>query len=228
MSCDRHVTSIDGHAYGADLDPAAARHLEACASCRERLDAGRRAIRGLDDELQNLLAVDPSQGFARGVRARVEAGQGPSRFLPSRLLPWSVAGAMAASIAMAVAYFPQPSTPFPPVVPLPVERPIAGVTAARPPVDVAAPETPTPTSRMRRPPGLPRVEVIVPPERLDAVSRFLALSRTGAVDGASLIEARADISPPRDLQLRPLTIEELSVREVEMSAGPAPGGSGRQ
>ena len=80
MSCERFGTAIAAHAAGADLDPAAARHLSGCAACRGLLDRQAQMLAELDAELGRSLSISASPDFAaRVARAAVDAGAAPAR-----------------------------------------------------------------------------------------------------------------------------------------------------
>ena len=71
MSCDRHTIAIVDHACGAEIAAEAAAHLETCAACRRLFDEQQRRLQDLDQELEVMLTIDPSERFVPGVMARV-------------------------------------------------------------------------------------------------------------------------------------------------------------
>ena len=72
MSCDRYTDAIVDHACGAELAAEAAGHLRGCAACRRMFEEQRRALQGLDDDLQEVLAIEPSAWFEAQTLAGLE------------------------------------------------------------------------------------------------------------------------------------------------------------
>ncbi len=72
MSCDRYTDAIVDHACGAELAAEAAGHLRGCAACRRMFEEQRRVLQGLDDDLQEVLAIEPSAWFEAQTLAGLE------------------------------------------------------------------------------------------------------------------------------------------------------------
>jgi hypothetical protein len=227
MSCERYADAIIDHACGAEISPGLAAHLAACEACRARLDTQRRLIEGLNEEIRLAVNVDASDTFARGVHARLEDASRRSL----RMLWWSLAGATAA-ILMAVSLRPAPpETQIDTRVPsttLTERAPMPPPPSPKPPPQ--APPTP-PVHRVLvnpRPATIPTVEVIVPADRADAVARFLALVRAGAVNSPATVERTETEPAPSDLVVSPLSIEPIAVADVEFPQVAPAGGRGPQ
>jgi hypothetical protein len=231
MSCDRYATAITDHACGADLAPEAAAHLRACAACAARLTSQRRAIDGLDGELQQLLAVEPSAHFVPRVQAQIAAApaqHGWSTFL------WSGLAAAAAVAIVAVSLTMREPRKAGPVESRPEAPAQAQTTAANPTESVAAsrdataagpgPSEIAPRRRTRPAPARavdvppqPEPEVLVPAGQLRAVERYMALMRSGRLD-TSRLEAKASVDPiPAELVLGALEIDPMTVRDIDAS-----------
>jgi len=102
MSCERFRAAITAHAAGAEIDGAAARHLDACAACRQRFATQQQFLAELDGELQRSLSVSASPEFAARVTRATQGG-----VTRAARRPWvptaAWAGlAMAAAIVLAV------------------------------------------------------------------------------------------------------------------------------
>jgi hypothetical protein len=228
MSCERYADAIIDHACGAEISPGLAAHLAGCEACKARLDAQRRLIEGLEEEISLAVSVDASDTFARGVHARLEEASRRSL----RMLWWSLAGATAA-ILIAVSL-----RPAPPEIQIDTRVPSTTLTERAPMIvppapseaPLKAPPTP-PVHRVLvnpRPATIPTVEVIVPADRADAVARFLALVRAGAVNSPAPVEPTETEPAPSDLVVSPLSIEPIAVADVEFPQVAPAGGRGPQ
>jgi hypothetical protein len=168
MSCERYEESLTDVALGAAADAALATHLASCARCRARLEDERRLAGLVDATLAAALEVDPSSGFADGVRARI-AGR-PRRHAASR---WVWAGSALAAAAALILWLAstRPPAPAPEIAggaPSPaVAIPEAVPTQAAPPPAGAPPRTMagdivktavSPRRATTRPPVVPDVE----------------------------------------------------------------------
>ena len=226
MSCERYAQAIVDHACGAPLAGDVERHLATCEKCRALLEAQLGLIQGLDAELHQALAVQVSDGFARAVRVRAQEASRRS----TRARWWSLA-AVPAAVAIALLLRPSPpaSTNDTPAIP---SRPIVQAAAPQTPVQDISParEGRTPgRSRSNRARSLPPVDVLVPPNRDQALSRFLTLVRNGRLDASTLAaSAEGEPAPPDDLVLVPLTIDPIPMPDVEISRDPLSAGRGPQ
>ena len=93
MSCDRYTDAIVDHACGADLADDAAAHLRGCPACRRTLEEQRQVLQGLDSDLQEALAIEPSAWFEAQTLAGLE--RTPIR---RRRAFWWIAVAAAAAV----------------------------------------------------------------------------------------------------------------------------------
>jgi hypothetical protein len=231
MSCDRYATAIADHACGADLAPDVAAHLTACPACAAGLVQQRRAIAGLDDELQQMLAIAPSPFFVQRVQAQVRETSSPRRV---RGLWWGGVAA-AAVIVLAVLFLTverqppaaiqvqaPPTAKTPP--PTPAAPPIDGPRIAD--VKKVLPTKPLVTEKPRvvSEPLIAKAvepEVQVAPGQRQAVARYMALVRSGRLDTSSL-EAKVDEdSTPKELVLGALEIAPITVTELDGTTSPA-------
>jgi hypothetical protein len=228
MSCERYAEAIVDHACGADIDAAAAAHLRSCDACAALFDRQQRLLHAMDRDLQRALEIEPSPGFAPAVRARVEQSAA------GRSTLWWGALAAAAVLLIVVAIASRQS-PDAPIVSR-VEPPASPTAPDPPPLrdTSAGPEQPPATGDVRQPlrfqqrrasrtrtpePPVVPVEVLVPPDRSQALDRYLALVRRGAFDATNL-EPRVGIAAAGDLTVTPLSVQELSVPDVETGIGP--------
>ena len=222
MSCDRYATAIADHACGADLAPDAAAHLRTCAACAARLASHRRAIDGLDGELQQLLAVEPSAHFVPRVQAHLSAVPAPRGW---STLAWS---GLAAAAAAGIIVWTLPSTGpvHTPAAPAPTA--VSRASAPEIPRQEDTPRPPPVSSRARRTRSAPvnaqpskEPEIIVPEDQQRAVARFVALVRTGRLDTSSLAtQTDSEIAPPAELGVSPLAVSPIAIPSVEFGAHP--------
>jgi hypothetical protein len=235
MSCERFVDAIVDHALGAGIAAEAAAHLDGCGACRARFDEQARAIGGVERELWNALEVTPSPGFTRGVHARIETSRPRQSMM--RPIPWGAVAA-AAAIAMAVTvYRPTPErgiesakvTREAPV--RPPNSPVADAStapAAQTPMPGRAPRPSLPAPSVTRRDARSEPEVIVPAQQnARAIARLLALVRSGALDADTMPPDRS-ASAAQDLVVPPLTVEPISLPEVEIVPTPVRGGRNSQ
>lgn len=228
MSCERYAEAIVDHACGADIDTDAAVHLRACGECTALFDEQRHLLQEMDRDLERALDVDPSVGFARAVRTRVEESAA------SRKAIWWGALAAAAAILIVVSVVSRqsddrriasrmeepaspvvstPATSLPPS-PAPVQRPASAARRQTPrsqPRQATATRAPDPPART--------AAVLVPADQSRALGRYMALIRQGAFDAANL-EPRIGTTAPADLEVTPLAVRELAVPDVESGTGP--------
>jgi hypothetical protein len=233
MSCQRYASEITDHACGAEIAPDAAEHLRVCASCRALFDEQRRVLGDMDRELQLALAVEPSERFASGVRARVE--RAPA--VGGAALWWRALAA-AAVVIVAIAIGSMTRGGRPAVV---REEPLPLGAASAPPVAESAPplvasgaprddssRTDSPrrverTSRRQPTPAAAAAElqVVVDPKQTSAIARYLSLVRSGTLDTSHLAKPlESGAEPPPDLVVAPLRVQAISVADVEIATGP--------
>jgi hypothetical protein len=232
MSCQRYATAIADHACGADLAPDVAAHLTACPACAALLVQQRRAMAGLDNELQQMLAVEPSPFFVQRVQAQVRDTASPRRV---RGWWWAVA-AVAAMVVVGLLLIvdrqrPAPiqvqtqTTPAPSVVPAPSVKDPRNAdprsddqrsTALTPPPTMRAPVNARHRILPHRPSTkAPELAVQVRPGQIQAVARYMALMRSGRLDTSNL-EAKAEEDPtPAELVLDALEVRPITVKELD-------------
>jgi hypothetical protein len=201
-------------------------------------------LEGLDDELQQALAVVPSATFVRRVQSHIEESPGRS----ARGLWWTAwsAGAVAAAILLIIGTSalrktegvrPPPSGTAPAQATVATSAPTGPVvppeaagqqTAWSPERPVAHPARRV-LARERQDEALPTAEVLVPPDQQRAVAHLLRLVRNGTFDGSRLPVSRgAESVTPAELVVLPLTIEPIDVPNVEIPTSPVPAGRNSQ
>ena len=237
MSCERFSDAIIDHACGAPIEPHAEAHLRDCQICRQTFDEHRRLLDDADTVLRSELAVAASPDFAARVSAQTrEPGASAQRWtLPA---PWWVGAAAAAAIAIGV-YVSAPVEGPPPMtssrVAAPsVHLPVEIATHEATPSAVDAPVPQTPSTRPQREPTTRTVTrgerslatrlppVMVPPNQRQAIARLKELLRSGALD-------EVGVPPPAqsaDLFVEPLSIPEITVRDLPSVGEPGSPGSG--
>jgi hypothetical protein len=221
MSCERYRRAITEHSYGAALPEPAADHLASCEKCGALRDESRALLQSFEDDLQRALAVDASPGFERGVRLRVQDASSRS----TRVWWWSLAGVpVAVSIVLLLSLWPSVPTSSSSMPALPA-APIARAPALNVPalgLDLSRVQGQPAATRSARRRSLPPVDVMVPPDHAQALSRFMTLVRDGNLDTSTLPAAStSEPSPPDDLVLAPLTIDPIPVPDMEIPLGPA-------
>jgi hypothetical protein len=227
MSCERYADALIDHACGAEIAPEVRRHLEMCDVCRARFDQQLRAMHALDAELRDALAIAPSAHFDRAVRARIEGMSSAT----SATIWWAAAAAALIVIGLAAIRSTERAVVLPPEV---VSR-TAGSRPEAPTIVPPAPPTPrdrrdivraSPERRGHRPPqrggsSLPEVEVIVSADQSRAIERYMALVRSGTLDTSTLVTPTESGTEPPALVVAPLTLDPLTVPDVEIGAGPS-------
>ena len=225
MSCPRYATAIADHACGADLAPDVAAHLTACPACAALLVQQRRAIAGLDDELQQMLAVEPTPFFVQRVQAQVRDAASPR---PARGVWWAVA-AVAAMVVIALLLTvdrqrPAPiqvQTQTPPTEATPTPTPAPRVDHQRNTAVRSTPPHRAPATASHR--VVPdrtiakatEPEIQVRPGQMQAVDRYVALVRSGRLDTSSLEPKTEEDSTPGELVLGALEINPITVKELD-------------
>jgi hypothetical protein len=225
MSCERYATAIADHACGADLAPEVAKHLASCVGCAGQLARQRRTIEGLDAELQQLVAIEPSPFFVQRVQAHVMTS--PER--RSFRAWWWGAIAAAAAIVLAVLLLVnnrQPPAPIqvrtvtPPAAPTPADKPEPNRLVADSPTREEAPiNRPQRVRPQRRLAKAPEPDVVVPQGQMRAVARYVELVRNGQLDTSALIASAEseDDRTPTEMVVGPLTIKPLAVNDIDSS-----------
>jgi hypothetical protein len=194
---------------------------------RESFD--QRVVEEFERELRDALAIEPSPDFARQVRARIAARRSPA-------VPWRFVLPIAAMCVLAVGLgmwmqvgSKQDSS-----------KVASGFSRTSPPTPAA------PTTSADRTFGTPRrtstslrvavarentiapePEIIVPPDRAEALERFLELTRNGALNEERLRPV-AVAAPAATLEIKPLVVPPLSVPELETPSGAVQGGAERE
>ena len=234
MSCDRYTDAIVDHACGADLAADAAAHLRGCAACRRIFEEQRQLLQGLDSDLQEALAIEPSAWFEAQTLAGLE--RSPIR---RRGTFWWIAVAAAAAVIIlgtlvAIRSGDHRPTDRQEAAGRPVAPPAAVVehvpssgapavaAANSAPVSSGAPrrrERATVAARQQQ--GDPKPDVAVVTTQAQAIARYLALVRKGAIDSSALADPNTiAIAAPDDLVIAPISVEALPVRNVERGTGP--------
>lgn len=230
MSCQRYRHAIVDHAFGADLDPGAAAHLESCPACLEAFDEQRRLIGELDDRLQAAVAIDHSPRFVAATLARIESSPRTVHWWQAR---WAIPAAAAlAAIAIAAAIpFRSGDAPLstpPPRVDARVPEP-APPASGRSPVVTPPPAVvvkdagrrPASTEQrpvaagVSKPAPLEAPVVIVPAAASQAVRDYMTMVRRGRF---AVAEAEAEPRERASGLAADLTIDSLSVQSLDLAA----------
>ena len=234
MSCDRYTDAIVDHACGADLADDAAAHLRGCAACRRIFEEQRQVLQGLDSDLQAALAIEPSAWF----EAQTLAGLERSPIRRRRAFWWMAVAAAAAVIILGTLVAIRSGDPQPvdrqeaaarPVAPpttvvehVPSSGAPAVATTNSAPVSSGSPrrrERTTVAARQHREPTKP--DAAIATTQAEAIARYLALVRKGAIDSSALADPNTiAIAAPDDLVIAPISVEALPVRNVERGTGP--------
>jgi len=193
----------------------------------------RQVLQGLDADLQEALAIEPSAWFEAQTLAGLE--RSPIRRHGAF---WWVALAAAAAVLILGTLVPSRSGDHQPVdrqeaAARPVAPPTnaaedvhssgAGAAAAvRAPGSNEAPrrrESPTVVARQQSRPARPQRAIAS--TQGEAIARYLALVRKGAIDSSALADPKAlVIAAPAKLVIAPIAVEALPVVNVERGIGP--------
>ena len=222
MSCERYTTAIDDHACGADLAPEVAAHVASCVGCAGRLAQQRRAIEGLDAELQQMLAVEPSPFFVQRVQAHVMTSPAKQSFRAW----WWGAVAAAAAIVLAVLLLTVERQP-PAAIQVQTDTPPATpTTAGKAEPKTLVDDSPTPKEvPVTRPPALqpqrrfakaPEPEVLVSSDQRQAIGRYMTLLRSGELGATNLSDALQSAADSSSLlDVAPLAVTPLAVKTID-------------
>lgn len=230
MSCARLYDALTDHACGAPLETSAAAHLAICPICRKLLEEERRIVTGIQDELEQALRVSPSPGFS----ARVTAQLPRSRRVGVREGCRTAMG-LAATLALAAYLGSSDTAPHPPPagamrVAIASEPGASGAGESHPGRRRDAALQPSGnqgkgadevalaslrTSRERaRPAAQGRTDRLVPRTQLEAIARVRELALSGALEEALLPAEAPQPSPPAELVILPLTVQEIVIPDV--------------
>ncbi len=237
MSCERHRSAIRDIALGEAPSRRLGDHLRSCPACRAVLDDDRRRLAGIDGELKEALAVEPSVALLPRVREAASHGvkrQGPGR------LAWLVP--LAASVVALAILLPLARRGSPPSPGVPWAAPSARVPAAVPPVHTAeAPVAQGGVKTRKEPrgvrPALPHgrpgrtgaaqstdePEVIVPPGGEAALRRFVAAIRDRRVGRVSVLGPGPDAVDwrgPEGMPEWPRPLDRLPAEAYHVNAAP--------
>ena len=234
MSCDRYTDAIVDYACGAELADDAAAHLRGCPACRRTFEEQRQVLQGLDSELKEALAIEPSAWFEAQTLAGLE--RPPIRH---RRAFWWMALAGAAAVIILGTLVAIRSGDH-----RPIDRQEAAGRPVAPPTTVVehVPSSGTPAvvttnsapnsnkaSRRReratvaarqedRLPG-PGRAMVTP--QAEAIARYLSLVRKDAIDSSALADPGSiAVAAPENLVIAPISVEALPVRNVERGTGP--------
>jgi len=227
MSCERFRVALTDHACGAPLHGAAAAHLATCSECRTLLEEERRIVLAIQDDLDRALSVSASPGFSAQVTARLQRVSS----IGVRKGYWA---ALAAAATLALAAYlvpghtvqqPQPGGAMPVVI---ASQPAETESDAGRGWDAAL----QPWAYQGRRTGhvvraLPRgdrasgrtvegqhTERLVARTQLEAIARVRELALIGALDEASLPLEAPQPSPPAELVIAPLAVQEIVIPDV--------------
>jgi hypothetical protein len=158
----------------------------------------------VERDLASLLSLEPSAGFAAGVRARA------ARVPKARLrLAWALAAAAAVILCAGAAVTwiaREGAAPARPNAPSPAAR-----IAARPLPAVPAPAEPRPTrAAVRSRPG--EVEIVIDPAFSQAVRRLWRDAQHPPAAAAPAVP----VVPPADVVIAPMVVEELSIPVIKV------------
>ena len=233
MSCDRYTDAIVDHACGADLAADAAAHLRGCAACRRIFEEQRQLLQGLDSDLQAALAIEPSAWF----EAQTLAGLERSPIRRRRAFWWMAAAAAAAVVILGTLVAIRSGDHRPTDRQEAAGRPVAPpaaviehVPSSGAPAVAATNSAPVSSGPRRREPatvvarrqrGPTKPDVATVTTQAQAIARYLALVRKGAIDSSALADPNTiAIAAPGDLVIAPISVEALPVRNVERGTGP--------
>jgi hypothetical protein len=199
------------------------------------LEEQRQVLQGLDSDLQAALSIEPSAWFEAQTLAGLE--RSPIR---RRGNFWWIAVAAAAAVIILGTLVAirsgdrrltdrqeaagRPVAPPATVVEhVPSSGAPAVVTTNSAPISTGAPrrrERATVTARQQ--PGDPKTpDVAIVTTQAQAIARYLALVRKGAIDSSALANPNTTaIAAPDDLVIAPISVEALPVRNVERGTGP--------
>jgi hypothetical protein len=237
MSCERFRPAITDHACGAPLGAAAAAHLTACADCRHAFDARRALLARIDNDLEQLLSIEPSPDFAARAAA---AAVRPAAMRRPMLTRWWIGAAAAAALAVTVyaGLSRQPhheetvrverrSDVHLPSVVRRGGADMASTTSAPRREAIRRPRLNPRETRMVRaavaepmPPVAPApdLEVIVHPAQTRALARLHQMQRAGTLDGEQVPPPRTAVS---DLTIAPLGVRLLAPEDPETVRPPS-------
>lgn len=234
MSCDRYTDAIVDHACGAELADDAAAHVRGCSACRRMLEEQRQVLQGLDSDLQEALAIEPSAWFEAHTLAGLERSpvRRPRAF-------WWIAVAAAASVIILGALVAirsgdertndrreaagRPVAPPTTVVERVPSRgaPAVAATNSAPASSGAPRRRERATVAVARQGGATKPDVAIGATQAQAIARYLALVRKGAIDSSALADPNTmAIAAPDDLVIAPISVEALPVTNVERGIGP--------
>ena len=193
---------------------------------RERFD--QTLVDELEQELKSALRLEPSSDFAAQVRARIARTSSVASSWRWRMVLAAAAVCIVAAglgwQARRVAPDVRPETtrvgtdvllnPTTPASGLKTEEALATV-------------SPKPVRSNRNSLRSSEPEVIVAPEAAHALARFLELLRNGTVDEDTLRPVVAAVAPAT-LEVAPLVVPPIPVREIVTENRPAPSGAREQ
>lgn len=187
------------------------------------------AVQELEQELRRALSVEPSPEFAAKVHARIAQ---PASASGRRTWHWAAAAVCILTLALGWRLTGRPGEE---ITAVPPALASADVRLEREPPPAARPQRPArPTHDRRRvtaaaipiAPPQPRAEthVVVPPGNVRALTKLLALVRSGGVDEESLRPAVPPAAPVT-LDVAPIVVPAISVPPLEIDVG-APNAGG--
>lgn len=183
-----------------------------------------RRVDELLSELKTALDVEPSSGFAAGVRERVAHASGRQR--PSWLV-WVGMGLAAAAVVIVATVWSTRGAGTPAPVVATVANSAAPVVAAPSTVDRASQPVTEPTTTntgakiVRRERAAAKPEVLVSRDEADGIRALVSGLNDGTIDPASLATPPPDASVP--LEMPAIVIAPIVVAPLD---GRAPGTSG--
>jgi hypothetical protein len=223
MACERFQNAVTDVAAGAPASRELEAHLAWCAACRQELDALRRALVLVDDDLRQLLTAEPAPDLAARIRQAATEREPSYAFRPGF---WLQALGAAVLLAVALVAFrgkPNAARHVASVAPRPEQA--SGTPRPGPAAEstlnaaAVAPVAPTLTravraSRRGNAPAEP--EVIVPPGGAEALVRLVALVHREQIQPsvlASVGQPSADLAEPAPIDIKPLEIVPLDPAE---------------
>ncbi|MBL8209149.1 MAG: hypothetical protein JNK87_00475 [Bryobacterales bacterium] len=184
----------------APVQAEAARHLESCGGCRERLEQERELDGGLADWGDAERSLQPGAALGAAVLAEFDRAQGPVRRRAVR--PAVAWGALAAALCAAAVGLAWLRTDTP-------ERrnaPVAAVSPAIPHPAVVASEVPHEIAALPRSTAAARR--VRPPAARERVTAFLPIGSQGAMD------------PREDLRLLRIQLPESELLRLGLPVAP--------
>ena len=216
MPCDKYKEAlIEAAASGAALPNALRGHVEACAQCAAMLAGERALFAAVDAGLQEAANARVRSSFVPNVRANLATETPPAR---NPVPAWGFVCATGA-LALAAAFLGLPRGPHDKVRTAAITVPSKAPPVAAEEGLSLAPERKTRYSaRPLKASGQQNVsnaksrepEVLIQPEEEESLKRFYAAARNPAGEAKVVVSDNHEVTP------KPLVIEQIEVRDLEI------------